>query len=45
MGEKTNASMFLVGKPHGKENYTWEHNFIMDRREMGWVGMDWIYLV
>jgi hypothetical protein len=42
MREKRNASMFLVGKPKGRENYSyrWEHNIVKDHREMGWVGMD-----
>jgi hypothetical protein len=44
MGEKSNEPMFLVGKPEEKENYRWEHNTVIDRREMGRVGMDRIHL-
>jgi hypothetical protein len=41
--------MFLVGKPKGKTQlgrptYRWEDSIIMDRREIGWGGMDWINL-
>jgi hypothetical protein len=49
-GEKRNACMILVGKPRGKRplgrpRRRWGDNFEMDLREIGWGGMDWIYLV
>jgi hypothetical protein len=39
-----------VGKPEGKRplgrpRRRWEDNIIMDIREIGWGGMDWIDLV
>jgi hypothetical protein len=38
-----------VGKPEGKKSLgrhrrTWDDNAAMDFREIGWGGMDWIYL-
>jgi hypothetical protein len=49
MGEKRNAYRVLVGKPGGKRplgrpRHRWVDNIIMDLREIGWVGMDWIDL-
>jgi hypothetical protein len=40
----------LVGKPEGKRplerhRRRWEDNIIMDLREIGWEGMDWMHLV
>jgi hypothetical protein len=40
---------YLVGKherkrQHGRPSYTSEDNIRMDLREIGWEGMDWIYL-
>jgi hypothetical protein len=40
----------LVGKPEGKRplgrpRCRWVDNIKMDLREIGWGGMDWIYLV
>jgi hypothetical protein len=48
-GEKRSAYRILVGKPEGKRplgrpRRRWEDNIRMDFREMGWGGMDWIYL-
>jgi hypothetical protein len=39
-----------VGKPEGKRplgrsRRRWENNIRMVLREIGWGGMDWIYLV
>jgi hypothetical protein len=44
-----NAYKVLVGKPEGKRplgrsRHRWEDNIIMDLREMGWEGVDWIHL-
>jgi hypothetical protein len=49
MGAKRNAYRILVGKPEGKrplgrQRRRWEDNIEMDLREIGWGGMDWIYL-
>jgi hypothetical protein len=49
MGEKRNAYRILLGKPEakgplGRPRRRWENNIIMDLREMGWGGMDWIDL-
>jgi hypothetical protein len=49
MGEKRNSYRILVGKPEGKRplgrpRRRWEGNIIMDLREIGWGGMDWIDL-
>jgi hypothetical protein len=48
MGEKSNSHTILLGKPEGKRplgrrRNTRENNIKMDRREIGWGGMDWIY--
>jgi hypothetical protein len=43
--EKKNAYMRLVGKPEGKRpRRRWVNNIKMDLREIGWSGMDWIWL-
>jgi hypothetical protein len=49
MGEKRNAYTSLVGKPEekrplGRPRRRWEDNIRMDLKEIGWGGMDWIYL-
>jgi hypothetical protein len=49
MGEKRNAYRILVGNPEGKRplgrpRRRWVEYIIMDLREMGWNGMDWIDL-
>jgi hypothetical protein len=49
MGEKRNAYWILVGKPEGKRplgrpRRKWVYNIKIDLREMGYDGMDWIYL-
>jgi hypothetical protein len=49
MGEKRNTYIILVGKterksPLGRPKRRWENNIKIDLRELGWGGMDWIYL-
>jgi hypothetical protein len=49
IGEKRNAHRILVGKLEGRRllgrpRHRWEDNIKMDVREIGWGGMDWIYL-
>jgi hypothetical protein len=49
MGEKRNAYRILVGKPEGKRSlgrprHRWVNDIKMDLTEIGWDGMDWIYL-
>jgi hypothetical protein len=49
IGAKRNAYRILVGKlegkrPLGRPRRRWEDNVIMDLREIGWGGMDWIDL-
>jgi hypothetical protein len=49
MGEIRNSYKILVGKPDrkrssGRSNHKWEDNIRMDLREVGWEGVDWIYL-
>jgi hypothetical protein len=51
MGEKRNAYRMLVGmleekRPLRRPRRKWEGNtrIMMDLREMGWGGMDWIDL-
>jgi hypothetical protein len=44
-----NAYKILIGKPEGKgplgrPRNKWEDNVIMDLREIGWEGVDWIHL-
>jgi hypothetical protein len=46
---KRNAYKILVGKPEGKRplgrpKRRWMDNIIIDLREIGWRGMDWIDL-
>jgi hypothetical protein len=47
--EKRNAYRILLGKqerkrPIGRPRRRWVDNIEMDLREIGWDGMDWIYL-
>jgi hypothetical protein len=49
MGEKRNGYRILVGKPEGKRLlgrpwHRWVDSVKVDRREIGWGGMDWIDL-
>jgi hypothetical protein len=49
MGARRNAYRILVGllegkRPLGRPRPRWEDNIRMDVREIGWGGMDWIYL-
>jgi hypothetical protein len=48
-GAKGNAYRILVGNPEkkiplGRPRRRWVDNIKMDRREIGWDGMDWINL-
>jgi hypothetical protein len=48
-GEKINAYGILVGTPKGKKPLgrlmlRWEDSIKIDIGEIGWRGMDWIYL-
>jgi hypothetical protein len=48
-GENRNAYRILMGKPEGKRplrrsRRRWVYNVKMNIREIGWGGMDWIYL-
>jgi hypothetical protein len=47
--EKKNVCKILVSNPEGKRPLgrlrpRWGNNIKMDLREIGWGGMDWIYL-
>jgi hypothetical protein len=50
MGETRNAYKILVGKPEekrpplGRPRRRWVDDIIMDFREIGWDGVDWIEL-
>jgi hypothetical protein len=49
MEEKKNTYRILVGKtegkrPFGRPIHRWVDNIKIDLREIGWDGMDWIYL-
>jgi hypothetical protein len=50
MGEKRDAYWILVGKPEGKRpqerpRRRWVDNIKIQLTEIGWGGVDWIYLV
>jgi hypothetical protein len=48
MGEVRSAYRFLVWKPEGKRPFGspngWGESMKMDLTELGWGGMDWVYL-
>jgi len=49
MGESRGVYRVLVGKPEGKRplgrvRRRWEDTIEMDSQEVGYGGMDWIYL-
>jgi hypothetical protein len=49
-GKKRNAYESLVGKPEGKRPLgrpirRWMDNIRMDLGEIGWGGVDWVFLV
>jgi hypothetical protein len=49
MDKKKNAYRVLVGKrdgkrPVGRFRHRWEGNIKKDLREIGWDGVDWIFL-
>jgi hypothetical protein len=49
MGANRNACRILLGKPEGKRplgrpRRRWVENIKMDLREIGWDGIEWIYL-
>jgi hypothetical protein len=48
-GEKRNMHTIVVGKPDGKRlpvrpRHQWEDDIKMDLKEIGWKGVDWIYV-
>jgi hypothetical protein len=50
MVDRRGACRILVGRrdgkrPLGRPRHRWEDNIEMDLQEVGWGGMDWIYLV
>jgi hypothetical protein len=49
MGEMRNVYNILVGNLEGKSSlggprHRWDNNSVMDLREIGWEGVDWIHL-
>jgi hypothetical protein len=49
MGQMRNAYNIFVVKsegerPLGRSGHRWKDNIRMDLREIGWEGVDWIYL-
>jgi hypothetical protein len=49
MGKKMNAYRILVGKPEGKrplgrQRRRWVNSIKTNVNEIGWDGMEWIYL-
>jgi hypothetical protein len=49
MCDRRDAQRVLVRRPEGKRpltrlRHSWEDNIEMDLEEVGWGGMDWIYL-
>jgi len=44
MGENKIAHGALVGKPEGRKTTGVEVRIKMDLKEIGWRGVDWIYL-
>jgi hypothetical protein len=49
MGDRKGASRVFMGRserkrPHGIPRHIWDGSIVMDIQEVGWVGMDWIYL-
>jgi hypothetical protein len=49
MGETMNSYRILMGKPEGKRplgrpRRSWGDNIKINLREIGWNGMQWIYL-
>jgi hypothetical protein len=49
MGEGSKVYRVLVGKPKGKRplerlRHRWEDGIRMDLRDIGWGGVEWIYL-
>jgi hypothetical protein len=49
MGEMRNVYSILVRKPEGKRPFRrprrrWEDKIVIDLREIGWEGVEWIHL-
>jgi hypothetical protein len=49
MGDRRGAYRIFVGRPEGKRllgrpRHSWEESVEIDLQEVGWGGMDWIYM-
>jgi hypothetical protein len=49
MEEMRNTCSIVVGKPEGERplgrpKHRWENYIVIELREVGWEGVDWIYL-
>jgi hypothetical protein len=42
--DKRNTFTFSVGKLEGTPRFRWENNIKMDRKEIVWEDVDWIFL-
>jgi hypothetical protein len=44
MGERMNSCRILVGKPEGRRPLGRPRRMWLNLKEIGWDGVDWIYL-